>query len=286
MPAHRSIAALVGWALLCLAGGPLLAPAAALAQPEPAEGRELPRYGEGAFDGRYPVRVLTIETARMLRRGDAILGFGDTRYAVSPWMLELSTNTISDAVGIANLGLKVGLGEPDGARPGVVVGAKVYKSYPGLIDEGVKRIAESFSDITDSEVDIDGVVGFATASWVPGDGATGYHLAVQGHFPGETRFSVEDSVAGGGGSVVFHEGSDVSVMWGVDHRLVGTRLVGLAEAGWSFGLERPRFGLGLDAGSQHWRFVAGVTWPGVETDVATEARDFFVNPVLSIHYRF
>ena len=75
-------------------------------------------------------------------------------------------------------------------------------------------------------------------------------------------------------------------MWGVDHRLIGTRLVGLAEAGWSFGLQKARLGLGFDAGSQHWRFVGGVTWPGVETDVATEPRDFFVNPVLSIHYRF
>lgn len=275
------------WRKVALLLGLSLWPVAAGAQPAPpADARSLPRYSEGAFETPYPVRLLTIETARMLRRGDGHVGFGDTRFAVSDYMIELSTNTISDIVGIANLGLKVGIREPSGSRPGYAVGVRYYKSYPGLIDKGVRKIAESFADVTDSEVDVDGVVAYATASWVPGDGATGYHLALQTHWPGEYRFAVEDSIAGGGGNVVFHEGNDVSVMWGVDHRLMGSRLVGMAEAGWSFGLERPRFGLGVDTGSQRWRFVAGVTWPGVETDVATEPRDFFVNPVLSIHYRF
>jgi hypothetical protein len=273
---------------LILGLGAALAPPALRAQPEPAaEARALPTYGEGSFDGPYPVRLLTVETARMMEPGHGTVGFGDTRFGVSGRFIELSTHTITDIVGVANLGLKLGIRQPDGLRPGIVVGGRYYKSYPGaLIDKGVRKIAESFADVTDSEVDIEGVVAYATASWVPQDGPTGYHLALQTHWPGEYRFAVEDTVAGGGGNVVFHEGNDVSVMWGVDHRLMGSRLVGMAEAGWSFGLERPRFGLGVDTGSQRWRFVAGVTWPGVETDVATNPRDFFVNPVLSIHYRF
>lgn len=272
--------------ILILTGLALASAAGAGAQPSATGPRELPRYAEGAFDGPYPSRILTLETARMLERGRGTVGLGDTRYAVSGALIEISTNTITDIIGVANVGLKVGLREPEGGRPGIVVGGRYYKSYPGLIDEGVEAIAESFSDITDSRVDIDGVIVYATSSWLSGDGATGYHLGVQTHWPGEYRFEVEDSVKGGGGNVVFHDGNDVSVMWGVDHQLIGTRLVGLAEAGWSFGLERPRFGLGLDGGSQNWRFVLGVMWPGVETDVATEPRDFFVNPVLSIHYRF
>jgi hypothetical protein len=168
----------------------------------------------------------------------------------------------------------------------VAIGVRYYSSYPGLINEGVKRIASSFATINEADVDVSGVVGFASLSWVSADGGTGYHAGVQAHHPIMTRFQVADSTRGGGGELTFEDGDDVSLLWGVDHRLIGTKLVAMAEAGWSFGLERARFGLGFDAGSQRMRFVGGVTWPGVETDVATEPRDFFVNPVLSIHYRF
>jgi hypothetical protein len=276
-----------GWRAPAVGALLLAAAAGALAQPAPSSGsRALPRYGEGAFEGVYPVRVLKIETARMLDGGDGIVGFGDTRYSIVDHRIEVHTHTITDLVGIANLGVKVGVREPDGLSPGIAIGLKYYQSYPGLLNEGVRRIAESFSSITDAEVDVSGYVAFATASWIPGDGATGYHLGVQAHIPSETQFEVRDDNRGGGGIIDFEEGDDVSVMWGVDHQLIGTKLLGLAEAGWSFGLERARFGLGVDTGSQRWRFVGGVTWPGVETDVATEPRDFFVNPVLSIHYRF
>ncbi len=264
-----------------------LIPAAAAAQAPPSpDHHDLPRYGGGPVDGAYPVRLLTIETARMLDANHGTLGLGDARYAM-PWRrVELVTHTITDIVGVANLALKLGLREPAGGTPGVVLGIKYYQSYPGLINEGVRKVAESFSDITDADVDVSGVVGYATASWIPGDGATGYHLAVQGHLPSDYRFTVADSVNGGGGTLVFEDGRDLSVLWGVDHRLVGDAVIAMAEAGWSFGLERARFGVGVDAGTQRWRFVGGMTWPGVETDVATEPRDFFVNPVLSIHYRF
>lgn len=279
---------IVAAVLLLAAAGPLLVgaePLRAQAGP-PTERLGLPTWGRGEFDGRYPVRVLTLETARMLDRGDAIVGFGDARYPILPGRVEVLTNTISDAVGVANLGLKLGVREPSGRRPGVAVGVKYYRSYPGLINKGVRRIAESFSTVTDAEVDISGWVGYAAATWAAEDGATGLHLGLQAHVPTETRFEVADSVKGGGGVLTFEEGEDVSVMWGVDHRLLGTKLVTLAEAGWSFGLERARFGAGIDAGSQRWRIVVGVTYPGVETDIATEPRDFVVNPVFSVHHRF
>jgi hypothetical protein len=265
----------------------LLMASEARSQPSPpVERGNLPQYSEGEFDGPYPVRVLTLETARMLDRGHGTVGFGDTRYSVVAHRVEIITHTITDAIGIANVAVKVGVREPEGSTPGIAVGVRYYQSYPGLLNEGVFRIAESFSSITDADVDISGLVGFVTASWLPEDGATGYHLGIQAHRPSQMQFEVTDTNRGGGGILNFEDGDDVSAMWGVDHRLIGTRLVGLAEAGWSFGLQKARFGLGIDAGSQHWRFVGGVTWPGVETDVATEPRDFFVNPVLSIHYRF
>lgn len=272
---------------LALAAGLLLAATGARAQPAPPTGQsELPRYGEGEFEGVYPVRLLTLETARMLEGGDGIVGFGDARYSIIDRRIEVQTHTITDLIGVANLMVKLGVREPAGLSPGIAIGARYYTSYPGLINEGVKRIASSFATINEADVDVSGVVGFASLSWVSGDGGTGYHAGVQAHHPITTRFQVADSTRGGGGELTFEEGDDVSVLWGVDHRLIGTKLVAMAEAGWSFGLERARFGLGFDAGSQRMRFVGGVTWPGVESDVATEPRDFFVNPVLSIHYRF
>jgi hypothetical protein len=222
----------------------------------------------------------------MLEGGHGTIGFGDTRYSIVDRRVEVHTHTISDAIGVANVTLKVGVRETQGSTPGIAIGAKYYRSYPGLIDEGVYRIAESFSTITESDVDVSGVVGFATATWIPGDGVTGYHLSIQGHRPFESAFSAVDETRRGEGTVTFEEGNDVSVMWAADHRVAGTKLVALAEAGWSFGLERARFGAGFDAGSQRWRVAGGVTWPGVETDMATEATDFFVTPIFSVHYRF
>jgi hypothetical protein len=275
-----------GWRAAVVSLLLLLAVTGVRAQPSPStQHRELPRYAEGEFEGPYPARILTIETARMLEGGDGIAGFGDTRYSIVGRRVEIATNTISDIVGIANVMVKVGVREPEGAMPALTVGAKYYHSYPGLLNEGVRKIAKEWT-ISDAETDITGFVGFATGTWLSNDGGTGYHLGVQAHWPTQTRFEVADSVHGGGGVLTFEEGQDVSVMWGVDHQLAGTKLVALAEAGWSFGLEKARLGLGFDAGSQRWRFVGGVTWPGVEGDVATEPRDLFVNPVLSIHYRF
>lgn len=252
----------------------------------PPERRDPPSWGEGDFEGRYPVRVLSMETALLLDPGEAIVGLGDTRVPLPARRVEFVTNTISDLVGIANLGVKIGLWESSGAQPGVAAGIKYYRSYPGLINKGVRHIGGSFSNVTDADVDVSGWVGYATASWPAGGGATGLHLGLQAHLPDEARFEVADSVNGGGGFVEFDEGEDVSVMWGVDHRLVGTRLVALAEAGWSFGLERARFGVGLDAGSQRWRVVLGLAYPGVKTDVSSEPRDLVVTPVLSVHHRF
>jgi hypothetical protein len=252
----------------------------------PTEQYELPRWGENSFDGRYPVRVLTLETARVLDRWDGTVGLGDTRLALFDRRVEILTQTIGDIVGIANVGVKVELVDPESHPIGFAVGARVYQSYSGLMDEGVKWIAESFSEITDAETEVSGVLGFATATWLSADDATGHHLGLQVHRPNEYQFDVADTVKGGSGILKFDEGHDVSLMWGVDHRLVGTSLLALGEAGWSFGLERARLGLGVDAGSQHWRVTAGVTYPGVETDLATEARDFYVNPILSFHYRF
>lgn len=272
-----------------LAAAAIVAAAAAPlgAQPNPATDRkDFPRWRDGAFDGEYPVRLLTLETGRVLAGGDGIVGLGDTRYALLDRRLEIVTNTISDLVGIANVGVKLGVRAPRGGEPGLAIGAKLYQSYPGLIDEGVKRIAESFSTITDSEVEVSGWVGYATATWIPGGGVTGTHVGFQLHQPFETSFEVFDAEKGGGGRVTFDEGEDLSFVWGLDHQLIGTRLVALAEAGWSFGLDRARFGVGADAGSQHWRVALGVTYPGVETDLATEPRDFVVNPALSFHYRF
>ena len=250
------------------------------------ERRELPRWSEAHFQAPYPSRLLTLETARVLDGGAGIVGFGDTRYGVVDGRVELVTNTISDLVGIANLGVKIGVRDAAGGGPGVAAGVKYYQSYPGLINKGVRRIAGSFSTITDADVDVSGWVAWGTATWTPTDGATAYHLGVQGHLPAETRFEVADSVRGGGGSLTFEEGQDASVLWGVDHQLVGTKLILVGEAGWSFGLERARFGVGVDAGSEHWRVLLGLTYPGTETDVATEPRDFVVNPAFSLHYRW
>lgn len=250
----------------------------------PAERTGLPAFSADGFDGRYPVRLVTVESARLLEGGRGLVGFGDTRYALLDRRLEITTDTIDDVLGIVNGGVKLGLldGE-DGLA--VAIGGKGYFSYGGLIDLGVRRLAEAFADVTDSEVDLSGWIGYATATWSLSE-ATHAHLAFQHHHPLESRFAVEDSVAGGTGSVEFLDGDDYSAMWGIDHRLFGRALVALLEAGWSFGLDRPRFGAGVDAGSERWRFVFGIILPGVETDLATEPRDFAVSPTLSFHYRF
>lgn len=252
----------------------------------PAERTALPAYGSDAgFDATYPARLLSIESGRVLERGYGLVGFGDTRYA--PFTrVELLTNTIGDVIGIANLGVKVLVLEPAGSRPSVAAVARYYESYGGLIDTGVRHVAESFADVTDSETDVRGLVGQLTATWTAGGGRTHYHASLQGHHPIEQEFGVTDSVAGGGGSVRFLKGGDVSTMWGVDHRLVDTRLVALLEAGYSWTLERGRLGLGIDTGSQHLRVVLGVLYPGVETDLATESTDLVVTPAFSVHWRF
>lgn len=245
----------------------------------------IPNYrSDLEFDSPYPARILTIETATMIDEG--IVGFGDTRWPIVDGRLEVNTNTIGNAIGIANAGLKVGLLESYDGTFSLAAGGRYYQSYGGLIDLGVQAIAESFSDVTDSEVEVSGWVGYATGTWTVGDGSTHLHLGVQVHEPTETRFGVEDSVAGGGGSVRFEEGDDVSTMWGVDRQIFGRKLVLLLEAGWSWSLEEGRLGLGVDAGSQRWRIVAGVTYPGVRTDLATDPTDLVVTPVLSVHYRW
>jgi len=253
----------------------------------PPDAIEMPDLrGNLDFDTPYPVRVLTIETGAMLEKGSGIVGFGIARWPLLDRRLEVTTNTIGDAVGIANLGVKVGLMDDPERSFALVAGGMFYQSYGGLIDLGVQAIAESFSDVTDSEVEVSGWVGYATGSWTMEDGATHVHLALQVHEPTQTKFAVEDSDAGGRGSVEFRDGEDVSTMWGVDRRLLGRRLVLLMEAGWSWSLDEPRVGLGVDAGSRRWRVTAGVAYPGVETDLATDPTDLVVTPVLSVHYRF
>jgi hypothetical protein len=252
----------------------------------PAGRFPLPEYGaSGGFDATYPARVLSIESGRLLERGRGLAGFGDTRYAPHA-RIEVLTNTIGDVVGVANAGVKILAVRPVGGIPSVAVGGRYYESYGGLIDEGVRNIAGSFADITDSETDIRGLVGHITATWSAGDDRTHYHLSLQGHHPIVTEYGVVDSVAGGGGTVKFLNGDDVSTMWGVDHRLIGTRLVALLEAGYSWTLERGRLGLGIDTGSQHFRVLLGVLYPGVKTDLATEPTDLVVTPAFSIHWRF
>lgn len=263
----------------------LVASASGAAQEtRPVDRTELPAWGEAGFDGVYPARLLTIEGGRVVGE-KGIVGLGDTRWAVHD-RVEVVTNTLSDILGIANGGVKIGLLEPDGARPAVALTARGYWSYGGLIDVGVREVAESFATVTDSEVEVSGVIGHLTATWTANDGRTHLHASVQTHQPFENRFKVEDSEAGGGGIVEFQEGDDVSAMWGADHRLIGRAVVVLLEAGYSIGLERPRFGAGLDLGGERWRVLLGVTYPGVETDLATEPRDFVVNPAFSFHYRF
>ena len=264
-----------------------LAAADARAQdPRPADRTELPAYGRsGGFDATYPARLLSIESGQVLERGRGLAGFGDTRYAVFD-RVEILTNTIGDVVGVANIGVKL-LVVPEGAGfPSVAAGARYYESYGGLIDEGVKHIAGSFADVTDSETDVRGLAGHVTATWAAGGGRTRYHVSLQGHHAIETEFGVTDSVKGGGGSVRFLNGDDVSTMWGVDHQVFGTRLVALLEAGYSWSLGRGRLGLGIDTGSRRLRVLLGVLYPGVETDLATEPTDLVVTPALSVHWRF
>lgn len=254
--------------------------------PRPAERSDLPEYGEsGGFDATYPTRVLSIESGRVLERGRGLVGFGNTRYAPFE-RVEILTNTIGDVAGVANLGVKVLAVPESGGFPSIAVSALYYESYGGLIDYGVRHIAESFSDVTDSETDVRGLVGQATATWAASGGRTRYHVSLQGHYSIESEFGVTDSVAGGGGSIRFLNGDDVSTVWGVDHRVFDTRLVALLEAGYSWTLERGRLGLGIDTGSQHMRVLLGVLYPGVKTDLATEPTDLVVTPAFSVHWRF
>jgi hypothetical protein len=267
--------------------GILLTAADARAQdPRPAERSDLPAYGEsGGFDATYPTRVLSIESGRVLERGRGLVGFGNTRYAPFD-RIEILTNTIGDVVGVMNAGVKF-LAVPEGGGvPSIAVSGFYYESYGGLIDKGVKHIAGSFSDVTDSETDVRGLVGQATATWGASGGRTRYHVSLQGHHAIESEFGVTDSVKGGGGSVRVLDGDDVSTMWGVDHQVFGTRLVALLEAGYSWTLQRGRLGLGIDTGSQHMRVLLGVLYPGVKTDLATEPTDLVVTPALSVHWRF
>lgn len=264
----------------------LLASVPATAQDAAApDGFELPTWGSGGFDGVYPLRLLTIEGGRVVgERG--VIGLGDTRWAIHE-RVELLTNTLSDIIGIANGGVKVALLEPDGTTgPAIAATVRGYWSYGGLIDTAVRKVAESFATVTDSDVRVSGVVGHLTATWTASEDRTHLHASLQAHHAIENKFRVEDSRAGGGGSVEFRDGNDLSAMWGVDHRLVGRAVVGVLEAGYSLGLERPRFGAGVDVGSENLRVLLGVSYPGVETDLATEPRDFVVNPAFSVHYRF
>lgn len=274
-----------GFVLLALANL-LLAMAAGAQDARPARHAELPAYGAvGGFDAAYPARVLSIESGILLDRGRGLVGFGDTRYAALD-RIEVLTNTIGDVIGVANAGVKILAVRPEGGIPSVAVGGRYYESIGGLIDEGVKHIAGSFADVTDSETDVRGMVGYVTATWRAHDDRTHYHLSLQGHHAIETEYGVVDSVAGGGGTVKFYDGNDVSTMWGVDHRVIDTRLVALLEAGYSWTLERGRLGLGIDTGSQHFRVLLGVLYPGVKTDLATEPTDLVVTPAFSVHWRF
>ena len=253
----------------------------------PAKRMDLPAYGDApdGFDAAYPARVLSIESGLVLEKGRGLVGFGDTRYAPLD-RIEILTNTIGDVLGLANAGVKVLAVRPVGGVPSVSVSARYYESYGGLIDTGVRHIAESFAEVTDSETDVRGLAGQVTATWTAGEARTHYHVSVQGHHAFETEFGVTDTVNGGGGSVRFLNGDDVSTMWGVDHRLIDTRLIGLIEAGYSWSLERGRLALGVDTGSQNLRVLVGVLYPGVETDLATEPTDLVVTPAFSVHWRF
>ena len=263
----------------------LAASAPGLAQrTAPVERAELPEWGEAGFEGVYPVRLLTIESGRVLGE-KGIVGLGDTRWAVHD-RIEIVTNTLWDILGIATGGAKVGLLRQEETKPALALTVRGYWSYGGLIDAGVRRVAESFATVTDSEVEVAGVIGHLTATWSANDDRTHYHGSVQVHRPFDNKFQVEDSEAGGGGSVEFLEGDDVSAMWGADHRLISRAVIVLLEAGYSFSLEQPRFGAGLDLGGESWRVLLGATYPGVETDLATEPRDFVINPAFSFHYRF
>jgi len=265
----------------------LLYAAAAHAQPVGnAAPSILPSFGGAdAFDANYPSRVLSIESGILLGRQRGLAGFGDTRYAPLD-RVEILTNTIADVIGVANAGVKFLAVKPAGRVPSVAVGGRYYESYGGLIDTGVRHIAGSFADVTDSETDVRGLVGHVSATWTAGAGRTHYHLALQGHYAIETEFGVTDSVNGGGGSVRFLDGNDVSTMWGVDHRLIDTRLVALVEAGYSWTLGRARMGLGIDTGSQRMRVLLGVLYPGVKTDLASDPIDLVVTPAFSVHWRF
>lgn len=284
-PARKFLSACARYASLALVS--LLCASAARGQPvRPAEREKLPSFGEAEkFDAAYPSRVLSIESGIVLERERGLAGFGDTRYAPFD-RIEILTNTIADVIGVANAGVKVLALRPAGRIPSVAVGGRYYESYGGLIDTGVRRIAGSFADVTDSETDVRGLVGHVTATWTVAEGRTHYHLALQGHYAIETEFGVTDSVNGGGGSVRFLNGDDVSTMWGVDHRLIDTRLVALAEAGYSWTLGRPRMGLGIDTGSRRMRVLLGVLYPGVKTDLATDPIDLVVTPAFSVHWRF
>lgn len=273
-------------AVLCLVGAlAFLASAPAAAQDVvPPEKFELPAWGSGEFDRPYPLRLLTIEGGRVVGEG-GVIGLGDTRWAVHE-RVEVITNTLSDILGIANGGVKMALLEPAGTTPALAATVRGYWSYGGLIDAGVRRVSESLATVTDSEVRVSGVVGHLTATWTASEDRTHLHASLQAHRAIENEFTVQDSEAGGGGSVEFLDGDDLSAMWGVDHRLVGRSVIVALEAGYSLGLERPRFGAGLDLGGENMRVLLGASYPGVETDLATEPRDFVVNPAFSVHYRF
>ena len=247
---------------------------------QPSERSPLPGYGStGGFDATYPVRLVTIESGRGLERGRGHAGFGDTRYAPFD-RIEIVTDTIRDVIGVANAGIKVLALRPAGDPLG----------------GGHRTLLRVVRRLSTGRQAHRGVVPDApiprrrsrNPSSRGGWRARPHELPRlnTGHHAIESEFGVTDSIAGGGGSVRFLDGEDVSTMWGVDHQVIDTRLLVLLEAGYSWALERGRIGLGIDTGSQHMRVVVGVMYPGVKTDLATEPTDLVVTPALSVHWRF
>ena len=260
----------------------LLAAAAAVLLPAAPSTAEKPPHMS------YPSKLLSLDTGYILGSGANVkIGLGESGFGIAD-RVQLTTNTILDAVALANIQVKAGILRDARRVPAVsvLIGYYDFLASDLVIDGLMEEVLEEEDISISSSLEV-----FAASVTVSKavSGSLRLHIGYQyrhldGYVDSDDTVWLEDSE---GDSL----GVDTDVEGEADHRsLVGAvdfdaldHLKLILEMGIDFTYGKFRGGAGIRAGiGTSFAFQAGVMWPGAEI----EDVDVPVIPHISLFWRF
>lgn len=219
----------------------------------------------------YPTKLMNVETGYLLGEegGRFKIGFGETGYGIHQ-RVQVTTNTMLDAVSFLNAQIKLGLLMEKGNMPALAIGGGYYNLVAsGFFVEKIAQEALSTEDDFDLDSGLDSWYLHASIS-------KHLHKRVRVHLSYQYRyisgyFDSDEPITltSGDDDLTVYASLDQSVyqrsfISAMDADLGSSAKV-IVEVGYDTSYEKVRGGVALRlAATRHFAIQGGVLWPGID----------------------